>query len=226
MKQQPPLLISSRLIAVSLLLLTGLPCQAEPNEPINAEKPARPDKTLVGSIEDGRYFGRDKSFSFKLPITGSPYELRQAITDTLGRGSHTIVINSKDNLSSHRFDISRVRPGDSKNSNFTAATAKAFDWYRRLIQRAWQAPVTEVLNEEFDWNGRRAAHAIFKQFADATSGPRYHIFYLADFDNYVSFLWTNISLPEENLEEEDKIIAASSGPALKSKQSFFSFRFD
>ena len=152
--------------------------------------------------------------------------MKDAIFDTLSPGTHVITIKSASEASNYRFEISRVRPGDKNNSNFTQATAKTFDWYRRLIQRTWRAPITEIVTEEFNWNGRRAAHAIFKQFANEKSGPRYHIFYLADFGDNVTLLWTNISLPEENLEEEDKIIAASSGPALKSKQSFLSFRFD
>jgi hypothetical protein len=202
---------------ISLLLLCNPACPAEPG---------KPEKVLVGSIEDGRYIALDKSFSFKLPIKGSPQALRDAITDILSPGSHVITVKSASESSNYRFEVTRVLPGDKDNSNFTQATAKAFDWYRRLIQRAWQAPLIEIINEEFDWQGRRAAHAIYKQFADADSGPRYHIFYLADFGDRVSFLWTNISLPEENLETEDAIIAASSGPALKAKQSFLSFQLD
>lgn len=207
-------------VAASLLLVFSLPCSSEPDNPTKQEK------GLVGSIEDGRYIARDKSFSFNLPIKGSPRALKDAIFDTLSPGSHVITIKSANEASNYRFEISRVRPGDKNNSNFTQAATKSFDWYRRHIQRAWPTPLTEIVTEEFNWNGRRAAHAIYKQFADAKSGPRYHIFYLADFGDRVSFLWTDISLPEENLETEDTIIAASSGPALKAKQIFLSFQLD
>jgi hypothetical protein len=207
-------------LALSLLLLFSLPAASEPAES------ARQEKILLGSIQDGRYIARDKSFSFKLPIKGSPQAVKNAITDAVNAAAHVITIKSANESSNYRFEVSRVLPGDKKNSNFTQATAKTFDWYRRLIQRAWQRPLTEIVNEEFEWDGYRAAHAIYKQFADAESGPRYHIFYLVDFDDTVSFLWTNISLPEENLEAEDAIIAASSGPSLKAKQTFFSFRLD
>mgnify|MGYP000412558116 CR=1 FL=1 len=213
-------------LAVGLLLVFSLPCQAEPSESASPADTDKPDKILVGSVEDDRYIARDKSFSFKLPIKGSPRALKEAITDTLSPGTHAILIKSISESSNYRFEISRVRPGGKKNNNFTQATAKTFDWYRRLIQRTWRVPITEIVTEEFNWNGRRSVHAIFKQFANEKSGPRYHIFYLTDFGDNVILLWTNISLPEEDLEEEDKIIAASSGPALKSKQSFLSFRFD
>jgi hypothetical protein len=211
-------LIKSALpVAVSLLLLFSPTCPAEP---------AEQEKALVGSIEDDRYIARDKSFSFKLPIKGSPRALKEAITDAVRAAAHIITIKSVSESSNYRFEITHVLPGDKDDSNFTQATAKTFDWYRRLIQRAWRAPLVEIVNEEFDMRGRRAAHAIYKQFADEKSGPRYHIFYLADFDDRVSFLWANISLPEENLEAEDAIIAASSGPALKAKQSFLSFQLE
>lgn len=214
-----------RCLGISLLFvsLTGI---AEPIEPVNPASPVQTDKVLVGRVEDSRYIARDGSFSFKLPINGDLHEVKKAITDSLSRGAQIIEITSKQESTDYRFDISRVRPGDKDNSNFTQATAKAFDWYSRLIQRAWKAPVIQVVNEEFTWQGRHAAHTIFKQFADATSGPRYHIFYLADFNDKVVLLWANISLPEENLQEEDKIIAGSAGPARKAKQSFLSFRFE
>lgn len=206
---------------ISLLLVSSFSCLAE------SAKPARQEKGLVGHIEDDRYVARDKSFSFSLPIEGSLREVKEAINDSLSPGgTHVITINSASESSNYRFEISIVRPGDKNNSNFSQATSKTFDWYRRLIQRAWQKPLTEIVNEEFDWNGRRAAHAIYKQFAETNTGPRYHVFYLADFGDHVSFLWTNISLAEENLELEDTIIAASSGPALKAKLSFLSFRIE
>jgi hypothetical protein len=210
-------------VAASLLLVFSLPCPAEPAEP---DSSAGQVNILVGSIEDDRYIARNKSFSFKLPVKASAETLKGTITDAVSPAAHVITIKSANQSSNYRFEVSRVLPGDKDNSNFTQATAKTFDWYRRLIQRAWRRPLSEIVNEEFDWNGHRAAHAIYKQFADAESGPRYHIFYLADFGHTVSFLWTNISLPEENLEAEDAIIAASSGPALRAKQSFLSFQLD
>ena len=211
---------------VSLLLLFSLACAAEPTEPVSPKDTIKVDKILVGSLEDGRYIARDRSFSFKLPIKGSLHAVKEAITDTLSPGTHAIEIKSTSESTSYRFEISRVHPGDKDNSNFTQATARTFDWYRRLIERSWRLPASQIVNEQFKWHSRHAAHAIFKQFADAGSGPRYHIFYLADFGDNVVLLWSNISLPEENLEKEDMIITASSGPSLKAKQSFFSFRFE
>lgn len=211
---------------IASLLFVSLTCIAEPIEPVAPAGTDQTDRTLVGTLEDGRYIARDGSFSFKLPIDGDLREVKKAITDTLSRGAQVIEIASGQDSTNYRFEISRVRPGDKDNTNFTQASARTFDWYRRLIQRAWKAPLNQVVNEEFTWQGRHAAHTIFKQFADATSGPRYHIFYLADYNDNVVLLWTNISLPEENLQEEDKIITGSAGPALRAKQSFSSFRFE
>lgn len=223
---QPGLVKTTLQLAVGLLLLFSLPCGAELTEAVSPKDTIKAGRVLVGSLEDGRYIAHDKSFSFKLPINGNLHAVKEAITDTLSPGTHAIEIKSASVSTSYHFEISRVHPGDKNNSNFTQATAKTFDWYRRLIERSWRLPATQIVNEEFKWQGHHAAHAIFKQFADATTGPRYHIFYLADFGDNVVLLWSNISLPEENLEEEDMIIAASSGPALKAKQSFFSFRFE
>lgn len=207
-------------VAVSVLLLYSLTCVAEPKATDEQER------VLVGSIENGRYVSRDKSFSFKLPIKGSPRAITDAITDTLSPAAEVIAIKSESESANYRFEVSHALPGEDDNSNFTQATAKTFDWYRRLIQRAWKAPITEIVSVEFDAQGHRAAHAIYKQFANKTSGPRYHIFYLADYNDRVNFLWTHISLPEEDLETEDIIIEAKSGPALKAKQSFLSFQLD
>lgn len=223
MHQNPIKIIRCISIGLLLVSLTGI---AEPTQPANQANPEQTDKILVGNVEEGRYIARDRSFSFKLPITGDLHEVKKAIADSLSRGAQVIEITSRQESTDYRFDVSKVRPGNKDNSNFTQATAKTFDWYRRLIQRAWKAPVEQIVNEEFTWQGRRAAHAIFKQFADATSGPRYHIFYLADFNDNVVMLWANISLPEENMQEEDNIIIGSAGPALHAKQSFLSFRFE
>mgnify|MGYP000503976083 CR=1 FL=1 len=80
-----------------------------------------------------------------------------------------------------------------------------------------------IVDEEFNIKGKHAAHVIYKQFANDTSGPRYHLFYLADYGERIHLLWTRISLVEENIDEENIIIEATSGPALKAKQSFLSF---
>ena len=203
---------------VSLLVLFSQLCEAEPKI---ADKQ---EKSLVGSIEDGRYFSRNRSFSFELPIKGEPKALIEAVNDTLSPGAEVIVIKSDSESTDYRFEISHALPGSGGNSNFTPAKTKTFDWYRRLIQRAWKLPLIEIVNSEFKMQEHKAAHAIYKQFSDETSGPRYHIFYLADYNNRVNFLWANISLPEENLETENIIIEATSGPALKAKQSFLSFQ--
>ena len=207
----------SRRLSFSLLLVFNLVCFAEP---------AETGKFLVGNIEGDHYIAHNRHFSFKLPISGKSQVLKKSLADAVTDSADIITINSAEESASYRFEISRVLPGDKDNKNFSTATAKTFSWYRRLIERAWRSPVTEIVNKEFSLNGQQAAHAIFKKFADAESGPRYHIFYLADYGNHISFLWTHISLPEESLETEDTIIAASDGPALKARQSFFSFRLE
>lgn len=201
---------------IGIFLLLSFTCVAE----------NKVERALVGNVENGRYISRDKSFSFKLPIEGSREMILNAITDTLSPAAEVIVIKSEHNSTDYRFEISHALPGKEKNSNFTQATVKTFDWYRRLIRRAWKAPITEIVFTEFELHGHKAAHAIYKQFADNASGPRYHVFYLADYDNRIHFLWVNISLTKEDLEIENTIIEASSGPALKAKQSFLSFQLN
>lgn len=213
-------------IVTGLLVLFGMVCHADESQRDELKKTAKENKILIGDVENDRYISHDNSFSFKLPIKGSLHELKAAIKDTLSLSLNTVTIKSPGESTNYRFDISSVPPGNNENSQFVLAADKTFDWYRRLIQRSWKAPITEIVNEEFNWHGRPAAHVIFKQFSDAGSGPRYHIFYLADFSDKVILLWTNINLPEENLAEEDNIISARSGPALNAKQSFLSFRLN
>lgn len=209
-----------QVVAVSLLLIFSLASVAEP------KVTDKVNRALIGSIENGHYVSRDKSFSFKLPIESDSQVVIDSITNTLSSTAEVIAIHSKNESTNYRFEVSHAIPGKKNNSHFTQATAKTFDWYRRLVQRAWKAPLTEIYTNEFETQGHKAAHAIYKQFADKTSGPHYHIFYLADYNDRINFLWTHISLPEENLEMEDIILEAKSGPALKAKQSFLSFQLN
>ncbi|WP_126454278.1 hypothetical protein [Sulfuriflexus mobilis] len=201
-------------IVISLGLLPALCLQA-------AE-----EKGLVGSIEDNHYIARDRSFSFTLPIEGDKQNIKAAIDDALFPDKQVVTIHSATDATYYRLEVSRVPPADDKHTAFTQATDKAFDWYRRLINRAWQAPISEILRQEFSQAGQPVGYAIYKQFADTGSGPRYHIFYLADQGDRVSFLWTHISLPREDLEIEEAIIDASYAPAMKARQLFSSLRLE
>ena len=199
---------------ISILLLFSFHCKAETKDT---------DNKLVGSIENNHYISRDKSFSFKLPITANQYTLEKRISDALSSAAAVITMKSDDKSTEYRFEVSYAIPEKENENNFTQAASKTFDWYRRLIQRAWKSPATKIVDEEFNAKDARAAHVIYKQFANNTSGPRYHIFYLADYGERIHLLWTHISLTKENIDEENIIIEALSGPALKTKQSFLSF---
>lgn len=207
-------------LSAALLLSLSLLVRAE------VESPEPQPRLLVGSIEENLYIARDRSFSFQLTFNDEQASSSMQISDSIYPTTQVITISSADKATNYRFEISRAITGNQDKEHFSRLTAETLGRYRRLIQRTWPSPVLEIVREEFDWNSHHAAHAIFKQFADAKSGPRYHIFYLTNVKNHIALLWTSINLPLEDLDAEDAIIAASSGPARLAKQRFLSLRFD
>jgi len=175
-------------------------------------------KHLLGTIvpETGLYTAIDKSFSVTLPLRGTREEVVDVVTDKLSTGGAVISIGTDRNSTSYRLEISFVLDRTLRNTSFRDASKQTFDFYRRIAQRAYPGQLIEVLQQPIELDGKPAALSISKQFADGRQGPRYHLFYLADYGNKLGFVWTDIPLAEENLDVEDAIINGTAPPVQKS----------
>jgi len=186
------------------------------------------DGGLIGQYNKGFYTSPRDSFSITLPVRlDNDKDDVQNIQERLTRSSTLLAIPSNLSDSTYRAEIKQVsKIKDKKNdvANFALASRKAIDYYRRLTLRTFRGPLVELHYQQFKHRGFNAVHAIYKKFAANDEGPRYHLYYLIDFGSHIGFFWTDIGLEKENLELEDNIIEASSGPALKTYNFFSSLK--
>jgi len=185
------------------------------------------EKRLLGSInaETGHYTSTEKRFTVKLPISGSLEELQEIISDSVTAGRLAMSVSSSPKTTSYRIEVSYVVDRHLRDTTFEAATRKTFDFYRRLAASSFRGNMTELLWQPFKLRDNPAALAIYKQSPAQGSGPRYHLFHLADFGNTLGFVWTDIPLREENLAIEDAIIEGTAPPAQKGLAMLHSLKF-
>jgi len=183
---------------------------------------------IIGNIDPstGYYTAIDNSFNITLPVTGTKQYVISAITDTLSARGTTIVIGPLKNASTYWLEISNALATNERSITFAEASAKTFDWYRRLISHTYDEKLIELIYQPFKINGRQAASIIYKQASKKNKGPRFHLFYLVDFNNKLAFLWADIHLKEDDLEIEDKIISGNAEQSLKSIAMLRSLVFD
>jgi len=185
------------------------------------------EKNLVGNIagDTGLYTAADDSFSVTLPIKGTQRYVIDAITDTVTTRGTLISIEPKNNAGTYRLETSNSVLTQERNSTFAEASTKTFDWYRRLAIRSYRGELIELISRPFTINGRQAASAIFKQSSTNKSGPRFHLFYLVDFDDKLAFVWTDIPLEKDDLDIEDLIITGTAEQSKKSIAMLRSLKF-
>ena len=185
-------------------------------------------KGLVGDIDakTGLYTAIDKSFQVVLPIKGNQRYVISAITDTVTTRGTLISIEPKKNAGSYRLETSYAVASDERTHAFPQASTKTFDWYRRLAVRSYRGELVELISQPFKLNGRQAASVIYKQLSSKKSGPRFHLFYLVDFNDRLAFVWTDIPLEKDDLDLEEKIINGSAEQAKKSIAMLRSLKFD
>jgi len=183
---------------------------------------------IIGSIDPstGRYTSIDKSFQVTLPITGTKRYVISAITDTATTRGTLISIEPKKNAGTYRLETSNAVTTSERAGNFTEASAKTFDWYRRLAIRSYRGNLIELISQPFKINGRQGASIIFKQASTEKTGPRFHLFYLVDFNDKLAFVWTDIPLDKDDLEIEDNIITGKAEQAKKSIAILRSLHFE
>lgn len=179
--------------------------------------------TIVGKIESGRYYAVDESFNVRLPVSGTQLQLA-AISVTITVSRTILTITPADATHTYRLEISLAAPDPDKAGDFSSASKQAFDWYTRLASRLYKAPLVELYTEEYRLGEFPAARAIFKQFAEGDRGPRYHLFFLADFGETISFVWADIPLQQEDLAIEDAIIMGTDPVAINAQKFFNSVR--
>ncbi len=187
---------------------------------VNAENST---KGIVGDIipETGEYTAIDQSFSVTLPIKGTRRYVVNAITDTVTTRGTLISIEPKKNAGTYRLETSNAVATEERNVAFPEASAKTFDWYRRLAVRSYRGNLIELVSQSFELNGYKAASVIYKQLSTSKSGPRFHLFYLVDYNDKLAFVWTDIPLEKDDLNLEEKII---NGSAVQSKKSIAMLR--
>lgn len=185
-------------------------------------------KGLVGEIEPatGRYTAADKSFQVTLPVKGTMDYILNTVTDRFTTRGSLVSIKPEKNASTYRLETSYVVDTQERNTGFLEASAKTIDWYRRLAARAYRGKLYELSTHPFDLDGKQAMAAIYKQFATENNGPRFHLFYLADFNKKLAFVWTDVPLTLEDLEYEEQIITGKAIEAKKSLAMLRSLRFD
>jgi len=185
------------------------------------------DRTLLGSIDPdtGQYTATEKRFTVRLPVSGTLEEIKSQINDSVTAGRLAVSVTTGTNSNTYRLEVSYVLDRQLRDTPFEAATKKTFDYYRRLAARAFPGTITELLWQPFELRGNPAALSVYKQTAGQNTGPRYHLFYLADFGNKLGFVWTDIPLVEENLTIEDAIIEGTAPPAMKGLAMLHSLKF-
>ena len=186
------------------------------------------EKGIVGDIDvsTGRYTSVDKSFQVTLPISGTQRYVISAITDTFTTRGTLISIEPKKDAGSYRLETSYAVASNERTLTFSEASAKTFDWYRRLAIRSYRGELVELISQPFKLNGRQAASVIYKQLSSNKNGPRFHLFYLVDFNDRLAFVWTDIPLEKDDLDLEDKIISGNAIQAKKSIAMLHSLKFD
>jgi len=186
------------------------------------------DKGLVGSIdfETGRYTAIDKTFQVTLPIKGAKRYVLSSITDTVTTRGTLISVEPKKDAGSYRLETSYAIVSNQRNMSFPEASAKTFDWYRRLAVRAYQGELIELISQPFKLKEHQAASVIYKQSSNDKTGPRFHLFYLVDFNDKLAFVWTDIPLEKDDLDLEEKIISGNAEQTKKSIAMLRSLQFE
>jgi len=199
-----------------LLLLTTLS--------LAAEKKTK----LVGNIDEatGQYNAVDNSFQVTVPVSGTRAYVLNSVTDVFTARGTLLSIKPTENGGTYRLEISHAVDKDERKTPFAQASATAFDWYRRLAIRSYRSPLVEVNTYTFELDGKQSIAAIYKQFATDSQGPRFHLFYLTDFGNKLAFVWTDISLPAEDISVEEEIITGRAEQAKKSIAMLQSLTFN
>ncbi len=185
-------------------------------------------KGIVGSIDPstGLYTAIDKSFQVTLPIKGTRRYVINAITDIVTTRGTLIFIEPKKNAGTYRLETSNAVITSERTGNFTEASTKTFDWYRRLAIRSYRGNLIKLISQPFKINGRQGASIIFKQASTEKTGPRFHLFYLVDFNDKLAFVWTDIPLDKDDLNIEDNIITGKAEQAKKSIAILRSLHFE
>lgn len=183
---------------------------------------------VVGNIipETGEYSAIDKNFTVTLPIKGKKQYVLKVVTDTVTTRGTLISIEPRKGAGTYRLETSNAVATNERNVAFPEASAKTFDWYRRLAVRAYRSNLTKLLSQSFEINGRKAASVIYKQLSNSKNGPRFHLFYLVDFNDRLAFVWTDIPLEKDDLDLEEQIITGKAEQAKKSIAMLRSLKFN
>ena len=194
----------------------------------NSAYVASSSKGIIGNIipETGEYTAIDNSFTVTLPIKGTAKQVFSAITDTATSRGILISITPEKNRGTYRLETSHAVNSAERTGTFNEASARTFDWYRRLVIRSYRGNLIELHSQSFEINGRQANSVIYKQLSTKKSGPRFHLFYLVDFNNKLAFVWTDIALEKDNLDIEEEIIAGKAEQAKKSIAMLRSLKFN
>ena len=183
---------------------------------------------LVGEIdaETGQYISVDKSFRVTVPVSGTRSYVLNTVTDVFTVRGTVLSIKPKKNGSTYRLETTHALNTNERKSSFAQASAKTFDWYRRLAIRSYRRPLVELNTYTFMLDGKQSIASIYKQFSTDKQGPRFHLFYLTDFGNELAFVWTDIPLAAENIEVEEEIIEGRAEQVKKSLAMLRSLRFE
>ncbi len=183
---------------------------------------------LVGEIdaETGQYTSGDKSFHVTLPISGTRAYILNAVTDVFTVRGTVLSIKPTKTGGTYRLETTHALNKSERAISFEQASAKTFDWYKRLAIRSYRSPLLELSTHHFEIDGKKTIASIYKQFASDKQGPRFHLFYLTDFGSELAFVWTDIPLAAENIEIEEEIIEGRAEQAKKSLAMLRSLRFE
>lgn len=186
------------------------------------------ESKLIGEInaETGHYTSADKSFQVTIPVKGTRTYVLNALTDVFTARGTLLSIQPKKNGSTYRLETTHAIDENERKVPFAQASAKTFDWYRRLAIRSYRSPLVELNTYTFKLNGKNSMGSIYKQFASKDQGPRFHLFYLTDFGDELAFVWTDIPLAAENINTEEKIINGSAEQVKKSIAMLNSLKFE
>lgn len=195
---------------------------------ISTNTSAANKESLVGKVdhETGHYVSINKGFKVALPIKGTKKHIVNSVTDRVSIQGTNITIEPVKGAGTYRLEITKTIPTAKRKSTFPEVSAKAFKWYRRLASQSFHGNLVELITQPLTINDRQAIYAIYKQPSNKNNGPRFHLFYLVDFDNKLAFVWTDIPLKQDDLEIEDKIISGSAVQSLKSMAMLRSLEFE